>query len=185
VQFSSLDKIEIGGTKGKILSKSVVQIHKEFTDAVTQFSKINYDIMNIACSKFDQDFYNFRSRVKELERRLGSILTQGFDDADTIFGRFKLLDSFEGLLNRPIIQDELEKKHSILLESYKLDLKAVQAIFIETKPSVDRNDDTAPIPLNYPPIAGAIVWSRGLLERIEYPYEKLKQLHNQIQEKDE
>jgi dynein heavy chain len=141
--------------------------------------------MKIQYKEFDKDFYEFRTKIKEQERRLGSILSQGFDDSDTIYGRFKLLDSFEGLLNRPIIQDELEKKHSILLESYKLDLKAVQAIFIETKPCVDRNDDTAPIPLNYPPIAGAIVWSRGLLERIEYPYEKLKQLHNQIQEKDE
>jgi hypothetical protein len=27
-----------------------------------------------------------------------------------VYGRFKLLDSFEGLLERPIIQDELEKK---------------------------------------------------------------------------
>jgi len=59
--------------------------------------------MDISSLNFDQDFYNFKSRIKELERRLGSILTQGFDDSDTIFGRFKLLDSFEHLLNRPII----------------------------------------------------------------------------------
>jgi len=38
---------------------------------------------------------------------------------DTIYGRFKILDSFEGLLTRPIIQDELEKKHIILLDTYK------------------------------------------------------------------
>jgi len=73
--------------------------------------------MKIQYKEFDKDFYEFRTKIKEQERRLGSILSQGFDDSDTIFGRFKLLDSFEGLLNRPIIQDELEKKHSILLES--------------------------------------------------------------------
>jgi len=75
--------------------------------------------------RFDDDFYKFRSKIKELERRLASVITQGFDDMDTIQGRFKILESFEGLLNRPIIQDELEKKHIILLETYKQDLKTV------------------------------------------------------------
>jgi dynein heavy chain len=78
--------------------------------------KVKYDIMDIEKREFEDDFYKFRQRIKELERRLASILTQGFDDCDTIIGKFKLLDSFEGLLNRPNIQDELEKKHITLLE---------------------------------------------------------------------
>jgi dynein heavy chain len=86
---------------------------------------VKYEIMDIEKRQFDDDFYKFRCRIKELERRLASILTQGFDDSDTIIGKFKLLDSFEGLLNRPIIQDELEKKHITLLELYKTDLKTV------------------------------------------------------------
>jgi dynein heavy chain len=59
--------------------------------------------MDIEKRQFDDDFYQFRHRIKELERRLASVLTQGFDDSDTIAGKFKLLDSFEGLLTRPII----------------------------------------------------------------------------------
>lgn len=59
--------------------------------------------MDIQEKNFDDDFYEFRSKIKELERRLASVITQGFDDFDTLQGRFKLLDSFEGLLNRPII----------------------------------------------------------------------------------
>jgi dynein heavy chain len=81
--------------------------------------EVKYDIMDIEKREFEDDFYKFRQRIKELERRLASILTQGFDDCDTIIGKFKLLDSFEGLLNRPNIQDELEKKHITLLELYK------------------------------------------------------------------
>ena len=37
-----------------------------------------------------------------------------------------MLDSFEGLLNRPIIQDELERKQITLLELFKKDLKQTQ-----------------------------------------------------------
>jgi len=141
---------------------------------------VQYDIMDIEKRQFDDDFYKFRQRIKELERRLASILTQGFDDCDTIIGKFKLLDSFEGLLNRPIIQDELEKKHITLLELYKQDLKTVGAIFMEGKALVDRADERAPIPNNLPPIAGALNWTAGLLERIKEPMDKLTLLSQSI-----
>lgn len=119
VQFNKLAKIELGGTKGKALTETLQQIFVEFKKTVDQFQTLNYDIMDIENKQFDDDFYEFRSKIKELERRLASVITQGFDDCDTIHGRFKLLDSFEGLLNRPIIQDELEKKHIVLLDFYK------------------------------------------------------------------
>lgn len=54
--------------------------------------------------QFDDDFYEFRCSIKELERRLGAVVSLAFDDCATVYGRFKLLDSFEGLLERPIIQ---------------------------------------------------------------------------------
>lgn len=141
--------------------------------------------MDVAAKQFDDDFYNFRCRIKELERRLASVLTQGFDDCDTIYGRLKLLDSFEGLLNRPIIQDELEKKHITLLESYKLDLKTVQHIFLEGRPLVDRLEEKAPIAKNQPPITGALNWARGLMERIKEPIEKLSNLNQAVTEREE
>lgn len=40
--------------------------------------------MDISIKEFDDDFYEFRSKIKELERRLASVITQGFDDYDTI-----------------------------------------------------------------------------------------------------
>lgn len=101
------------------MSKSLTQILDEFEIIVEDFMKVDYDIMNIERREFDDDFFNFRKSIKELERRLASVLTQSFDDCDTIVGKFKLLDSFEGLLNRPIIQDELERKQVTLLELFK------------------------------------------------------------------
>jgi len=144
--------------------------------------EVKYDIMDIDKREFEDDFYKFKQRIKELERRLASILTQAFDDCDTIAGKFKLLDSFEGLLNRPNIQDELEKKHINLLELYKQDLKTVASIFMEGKVLVDREktDSNAPIAQNMPPIAGALAWTQGLLERIAEPMEKLKELSQSI-----
>ena len=99
------------------------------------------------------------------------MLTQGFDDCATIYGKFKLLDSFEGLLERPIIQDELEKKHITLVQAYGMDLKRVQELFLTER-------DEPPITWNLPPIAGALSWCRGLKERILEPMLKLRQLNN-------
>ena len=178
VQFSKLGKIEIGGTKGKTLTNSVAQIYSDFLGAVSTFEAVNYDIMDVGAKRFDDDFYEFRCRIKELERRLGSLLTQAFDGAATIYGRFKLLDSFEGLLDRPIIQDELEKKHVVLVNQYGADLKLAQELFIS-------NRDFPPIPSNLPPMAGAITWCRGLAERIKRPMMKLRRLNKTIMEREE
>lgn len=178
VQFNKLAKIEVGGTKGKTLTTSVVQISSDFKNAVEQFKQVNYDIMEVGAKQFDDDFYEFRCRIKDLERRLGSVLTQGFDDASTVSGRFKLLDSFEGLLERPIIQDELEKKHVILVNSYGEDLKMVQANFHEHKKN-------PPIARNMPKTAGAIMWCKGLQTRITEPMDKLKQFNRSIMEREE
>ena len=185
VQFSKLQKIEIGGTKGKTLTSSVKQIYVEFEEAVKEFCSVEYDVMDVARKEFDDDFYSFRCHIKELERRLGSVLTQGFDDCDTIYGRFKLLDTFEGLLTRPIIQDELEKKHIILLESYKTDLKTVQQLFLDSKILVDTGDEKAPISKNMPPVTGAFNWTRGLQDRIKDPMEKLSNLNQAVLEREE
>jgi len=180
IQFTKLQKIEIGNTKGKTLTASVQTIFNEFTKACEDFMRVSYDILDIEQRDFDDDFHSFSLRIKELERRLASILTQGFDDCDTIIGKFKLLDSFEGLLNRAIIQDELEKKHITLLELYKQDLKIVGSIYMEGKALVDTIDERSPISTNLPPIAGALNWTAGLLERIMEPMEKLAILSQSI-----
>jgi dynein heavy chain len=115
LQFNKLERIELGGTKGATLTDTIRQIHAEFQTAVDAYKGLPYDTMDINEKSFDDDFYNFRNKIKELERRLASVITQGFDDNDTLTGKFRLLESFEIILSRPIIQDELEKKHSLLL----------------------------------------------------------------------
>jgi dynein heavy chain len=75
IQFNKINKIEIGNTKGRTLTASVVAILEEFTKTNDEFMQVKYDIMDIEQRQFDDDFYKFRHRIKELERRLASILT--------------------------------------------------------------------------------------------------------------
>ena len=68
---------------------------------------------------------------------------------------FKLLESFEGLLDREVIATDLEKKNADLLTSFASDLKDVLDLFhtYKDKPVVARNSA---------PHSGAAAWVRGL-----------------------
>eukprot|EP01038_Epipyxis_sp_PR26KG_P005405 gene5405-7492_t len=176
--FSKLSKIEIGGTKGKTLTTSVVQIYSDFNQSVDIIRSVGAGILDLSNKKFDDAFYEFRTRMKELDRRLGSVILQGFEDASTVIGRFRLLDSFDNLITRPIVSDALEKKHFALVEAIRIDLELVQNIFNEYR-------DKPLIASNLPPIAGALTWSKSLRDRIDLPIEKLKTLDKKILERED
>lgn len=84
---------------------------------------------------------------------------QAFDDCTTIASIFKLLDSFEGLLDRGVIAADLERKHLDLVRNYGQDLKEVADTFRETK-------DSPPLNKNAAPHSGRVTWVRGLKERV-------------------
>ena len=178
VQFSKLERVEVGGSKGKSLTANVQQIFNEFVKAGTVFRQAPEDIMNVENKKFDEDFYEFRCTINELERRLAAVIVQAFDDSTTVMGCFKLFDSFEGLLEREIIMADLEKKNSDLLRAYANDLKTVQEIFVSGK-------DNPQIAHNAPPHAGAVFWCRGLMERVEEPMSRLKGIGKSVLESEE
>lgn len=77
-----------------------------------------------------------------------------------------------------LLQDELEKKYVGLVQSYGADLKTVQELFLQ-------NRDSPPISWNLPPIAGALTWCRGLVDRIQIPMAKLQQLDRTILDREE
>ena len=185
LQFKKLSNIEIGNTKGANLTLAVKQIFEEFNEAQNLFCSVTYDIMNIENREFDDDFFVFRSSIKELDRRVSAILTQAFDDCDTIIGKFKLLESFEGLLSRPIILDELEKKQIVLLELCRSDLKKTAQIFNEGRELINAKDENSPITSNMPPIAGALNWTNGLRSRVTEPMERLLGYTQRMQDREE
>ena len=167
LQFNKLEKVEVGGTKGKTLTTSVRQIFADFQQAVSKFHSIEYDILSVESKEFDDDFYEFRCSIKELERRIGSVISQGLDDCTTISMTFKLLDSFEGLLEREIIAHDLEEKRMRLLQSYAEDIRTVYRIFNAEKESPCITNNKAPS-------SGAVSWVQGLKARIEQPMLKFK-----------
>jgi len=182
MQYTKLERVDIGGTKGKTLSNCVIAIYEEFNRAVEEFKSVTYDIMDVDQSEFDHDFFVFRSAVKGLDRRLGSLLSTACDDQDTMQLKLKLFDNFEGLYERPIIQAEMEVKHKALINMYAEDLTRVETQFLENREKVDQCFDDAPIYSNLPPVAGAIYWARSARNRIGEPMPKVLLYNHALKE---
>jgi dynein heavy chain, axonemal len=178
VMFSKLAKIEVGGTKGKTLTTSIAQIYSDFNHAIDVIRALGKGILDLENKRFEEAFYEFRNKIKELDRRLSSIVVQGFEDTSTVIRRFRLLESFDSLISRPIVSDALEKRHAALIEAIDTDLKQVQRIYESSK-------DSPFIPHNLPPIAGALTWSKSLRDRIDIPINKLKTLDKKILDRDD
>jgi len=181
IQFSKLSKVEIGGTKGHTLTRTIQQIRDDFQCSVDAVKSLEYDIMDINASQFDNEYSQFRKFVKEIERRLGAVIGLALDDCETVYGRFQLVDTFDKqLLERPIIQDEVEVKQIILIQAYGKDLKVIQEEFLQHR--CNPPNETL---RNLPPIGGALTWCRGLMARIQIPMEKMQQLDRNILDREE
>jgi len=63
-EFGRLEKISLGGTKGRQLTESFKQVHVDFTKAVERLKTLPYDILDIKAVAFDDDFYKWRCQVK-------------------------------------------------------------------------------------------------------------------------
>ncbi|EFC48546.1 hypothetical protein NAEGRDRAFT_55628 [Naegleria gruberi] len=171
--FGKLATLQIGGTKGDSLSREVKDIYVHFSEEIAKFKEIQYDALVVEEQKFEEDFYHFKNQIKEFEKKIGSIISKSFEDCSTIHAGVKVIESFEGLLDREAVQQEIVKKQGDLLQTYRKELKRVQQTFTESK--------TSPIIFhNMPPVTGAIQWAESLLERINGPMNRLISLSKTI-----
>jgi len=171
-QFSSLEKVVIGGNRGEQLSGQIVDIHKKFSAAVNTFLKCDDNLMDIGNNKFDDEFYQFRQLVKTYEKQISVILDSAFAEIPDLEGKFKLIQSFEGLINRPLIKDCYEQKQHVLAEECVRDFRAC----IEQFEAEKENPQVQP---NLPPKAGCFLWASAFRQRGKNLFERLSGLLDQ------
>ncbi|GFG28503.1 hypothetical protein Cfor_03628 [Coptotermes formosanus] len=89
LEFMKLEKVEIGGLKGRLLSSRVVAVFAEFSEHLTMFGSKTYDAMDPEDPAFELDYADFHRKIRDLDRRLASILCQAFDDCCNLESVFK------------------------------------------------------------------------------------------------
>nr|XP_033816070.1 dynein heavy chain 17, axonemal isoform X1 [Geotrypetes seraphini] len=165
IEFLKLEKIEIGGVRGSVLGNMVNQIYEEFLEIVKIFAECKYDPLDTG-EQFEQDFAVFQAKVQDLDRRLGSIISQAFDDCICIESANKLLYMFGSLLERPLIASEVCSKYADLLEKFNKEIDSVKIMY-DAQLLASAEGNIPPICKNMSPVSGQLKWALELEERLQ------------------
>ncbi|OXB81205.1 UNVERIFIED_CONTAM: hypothetical protein H355_005135 [Colinus virginianus] len=118
LDLMKLEKIEFSGFKGKALSQQVLDMYEEFQEAYKVFAERTYDCLDLTNMK-----------VEHIDRRLGTVFIQAFDDASDLEHTFKLLEMFGSLLERPVIAADATGKYSDLIRMFSGALSDARLIY--------------------------------------------------------
>ncbi|XP_072167681.1 dynein beta chain, ciliary [Diadema setosum] len=180
VEFSKLEKTEMGGMKGRMLSQQVEKIHEEFQECAKVFTERPYDGLDPQCQEFLDDYEEFEKKVFDLDRRLGAILCQGFDDCCGLEAVFKMLDCYGPMLDRPVIRNDFECKYPIVLELYNQELDKAKELYDQHIQDTEESEGNPPLNKNMPSIAGQLKWSSQLRDRINKPFSSFKHMEHPV-----
>lgn len=90
LEFSKLERVEIGGMKGKILSASVSAVSAEFHRHTSAFSGKSYDVLDPDETSFVKEFETFKQKTYEMDMKLSAILCQAFEDCANLESMYKV-----------------------------------------------------------------------------------------------
>ncbi|CAF0714705.1 unnamed protein product [Brachionus calyciflorus] len=175
IDLLRLEKVEIGGVKGKALSSKVLKIFEEFKDEFEKFSNKKYDPLDPKCEEFDNDYREFNKFVLDLDRRLSAIISQAFDDCNSLSSIFKLITILGNLLERPTIKKDFDPRYAQIVDMLEFEMDNTKQIYdIQKK----LKDSTEPIQVhrNLPEVSGAMKWCHELRERVSKPMESFRKL---------
>lgn len=192
-----LEKVELGGLRGRQLGARINAVYTEFNQCFTSFANKTYDVLDPDDARFINDFSHFQLRIREMDLKLLAILCQAFDDCNNLESIFKVSFSYAnlnselfpmqlwqlinivgGLLERPQIRDEFTKKYKQILKMLAEELNTCEEIYdqqtalkMEGKCLYPENDCS--------PVAGYLRWCNQLAGRITEPIINFRNLQNE------
>ncbi|XP_067892376.1 dynein axonemal heavy chain 11 [Heterodontus francisci] len=178
IEFLKLEKIEIGGSKGKAFSEKVYRINEEFQECWRVFGESKYDPLDYNNKEFLSDHSRYMEEIYDFDQRIGSVLNHAFQDAGSLKSAFKLLSVFGALLERPVIANIFALNYANLLSMFEAELDSCKQMFDnQTKKTVKRN--YVVLHKNMPMIAGNLKWSQELRERIISQRNQFRHINHQ------
>ncbi|XP_015735401.1 dynein heavy chain 17, axonemal [Coturnix japonica] len=169
MEFLKLEKADMGGVRGNILGTQVLQIYGEVCEITKEFAESKYDPLDPEDEQLNQSFTEFQSKIQDLDRRMATILCQGFDDCNSLGSAVKLEHMFSSLLERPLLRDAVSPHYSAMLAKFSDELDDVKRLF----DSCTRAGAAVPVHANMPPVAGRLQWALELQWRLQEMHEGL------------
>ncbi|NXC68138.1 DYH17 protein, partial [Anhinga anhinga] len=173
IEFLKLEKAELGGVRGNILGSQMFQIYEEVSELIKGFADCKYDPLDPTEEQLNKDFAEFQEKIWDVDRRLATILCQGFDDCHCLASAVKLMHMFASLLERPLIKAEVSPYYSVLLGMFSTELDNAKALYDTHTASLPPCRGVPPINKNMPLVAGQLKWALELQQRLEGPHRDL------------
>lgn len=108
-------------------------------------------------------FYGSCYPSQMLEVQLAEIIRQGFSQCPTVGSQLRLLEVFEGISSRELVQDNLRDKDKMLVQGFTSELSHVKTMFQYLAKS-------PPLHKNMPTVVSKIQWVHALRQRIQVGY---------------
>ncbi|XP_042364236.1 dynein heavy chain 9, axonemal [Plectropomus leopardus] len=173
VDLLKLEKLEIGGIRGRVLSQQVQLLHQEFMDTYKLFTEKPYDCLDLNNREYEEDAREFKLKVDDTDRRLGAIFCQAFEDASGLEHTFKVLDMFGSLLERPLVAADAVDRYPLLVSMFDKELDYCKHLYNKHTQTAEEQG-WAPVNKNMPAVAGGLRWAQELQQRIQTPFSKFR-----------
>ncbi|KAL6263152.1 hypothetical protein P5V15_005953 [Pogonomyrmex californicus] len=176
LEFSKLEKIEVGGILGRSLSARIINVFKEFQQLFVSFTVRASDVLEPDDESFVVDCTKFAESITDLDSKLAAILCQAFDDCGNLESVFKLINIAGSVLERPVIRKQFTNRYARILELLNMELSVVEVLF---------NRGTRGALIDLPPLATALMFTSMLRQRINLPIQSFKAMPHPIVHSDE
>ena len=155
---------DFGGSRGPEVSSSLLSIQASFEKSIATLRVLSYDVLDVkATATLWHNDYNttFKSGMKDLEVMFQNVITNAFEGAATTNAGVELLESFSSLARRDSILRCVEKKSAEVHDKYIQEMGLVKNTFdkLKSEPPMIHRD--------YPRYAGAALWAKSLLARVQ------------------
>uniref|UniRef100_A0A8C4GZ62 Dynein heavy chain 9, axonemal n=1 Tax=Dicentrarchus labrax TaxID=13489 RepID=A0A8C4GZ62_DICLA len=161
VDLLKLEKLEIGGVRGRALSQQVQLLHQEFVDSYKVFTEKPYDCLDLNNREYEEDVREFKLKVDDADRRLGAVFCQAFEDASGLEHAFKVLDMFGSLLERPLVATDALDRYPLLVSMFNKELDCCKLLYSKHIQTAEELGWT-PVNKNMPAVAGGLRWAQEL-----------------------
>lgn len=129
--FLKLEKLEIGGIRGRHLNQKLSVIQNEFQLLFNTCTTIDFNPLDPNDGRFNALKMKYDAKSKALERRLAQILVEAFENSYSTESRFKLVEMIGKIAFRPIIHEEISRQLTLITESFIHDIDTVERHFQE------------------------------------------------------
>ncbi|XP_038934021.1 dynein axonemal heavy chain 11 isoform X4 [Rattus norvegicus] len=175
LEFEKLERLEFGGSKGAVLNAQIHSMKEEFIECCNVFRQSIYDPSDCDSMEFESDYFQFKSKTLDFDRRLGTLLCEGLSNCSGLESAFKLLTIFGNFLEKPVVMEIFSPHYSTLLNMFNAELDMCKRLYDEHMKQIEHGHEI--LNKNMPFTSGNIKWARMLLERLQMFWSNFTSLH--------